>query len=590
MPEHDTPSESPSTPILVVSDPSTLAALEGAGLDLGTQIDGSRAATTQELASRPPFRALIKAVAADLADDRLRDPAAGVGMRHAHRQFDVRWLDSEHTRFELIAVVNRLDRKPFSPEHCGEVRFVYRLSYRTDTRTGPVASRLPMTINIVEFVPRDRDGTCVAAAQSWLRPGEQREETAFARWIVSQDGPLARSRRSAWRRKSLELNFQSVRWPSTVRPSLGGHAEYVLRAFRASEQAPFLESMPLENTIDSALLARRPALLARLSQFLGTPAALARLDAGTLRIPDEFLARRAVSVSPHGLSRGANRPFRQVLASRAFAGHDLSQYQTIRSPSALLRRLDALSCAGCHQSRSIAGFHLLGVEPAGDRVDAVEVPMSPHFHGDLARRARYVLALAEGREDAAIRPPAERDDDGGYGARCGLGDPGFARWTCGRGFRCTRVTDPELGICLPEAGPGVGDACERGLIAHATHSHRDSARLGAPDACAAGRTCEANSVGFPSGMCAGGCSDLPEGAVCGGIPVLAEFNACLARGVAFERCIQDNTRPGALRGCSFKSPCRDDYVCARWRDGGACLPPYFLFQLRVDGHPTLVGQ
>jgi hypothetical protein len=86
-------------------------------------------------------------------------------------------------------------------------------------------------------------------------------------------------------------------------------------------------------------------------------------------------------------------------------------------------------------------------------------------------------------------------------------------------------------------------------------------------------------------MCAGGCSDLPEGAVCGGIPVLAEFNACLAAGVAFERCIQNNTRPGALRACSFKSPCRDDYVCARWGDGGACLPPYFLFQLRVDGHP-----
>ncbi|HEY6556899.1 MAG TPA: hypothetical protein VI072_06485 [Polyangiaceae bacterium] len=569
----------------MVSDPSTLASLEKAGLDLGSQIDGIPAVTTQELARRAPFQALIKAVAADLAGDRLRDPSAGVGMRHAHRQFDVRWLDSERTRFELIAVVNRLDRKPFAPEHCGEVRFVYRLSYRTNTQTGPVASRLPMTINIVEFVPRDRDGTCVATAQSWLRPGEQRAEPAFARWIVSEEGPLARSRRSTWRRKSLELNFQSVRWPSTVRPSLGGHAEYVLRAFRPSEHAPLLESMPLENTIDAALLARRPALLEKLSQFLRTPSALARLDAGTLRIPDEFLARRAVSVSPHGLSRGANRPFRQVLASRTFAGHDLSQYQTIRTPSALVRRLDALSCSGCHQSRSIAGFHLLGVEPAGDRVDAVEVPMSPHFHGDLARRAQYVVALGEGREDVAVRPPAERDGDDGYGARCGLGDPGFADWTCGPGLRCTRVTDPELGICLPEAGPDVGDACERGLIAHATHPHRDSARLGAADVCAAGRTCEANSVGFPSGMCAGGCGDLPEGAVCGGIPVLAEFNACLAAGVAFERCIQNNTRPGALRACSFKSPCRDDYVCARWGDGGACLPPYFLFQLRVDGHP-----
>ena len=41
--------------------------------------------------------------------------------------------------------------------------------------------------------------------------------------------------------------------------------------------------------------------------------------------------------------------------------------------------------------------------------------------------------------------------------------------------------------------------------------------------------------------------------------------------------------------------CRDDYVCAQVAQpsgplfasdsGGACMPPYFLFQMRVDGHP-----
>ncbi len=582
--------ESRST-VLVVSDPTALAALEESGLDLGTRLDGSPARTTKQLASREPYRALVKAVARDLTQDRRRDPSAGVGMRHAHRQFDVRWLDSEQTRFELIAVVNRLDRKPFAPQHCGEVRFVYRLSYRTETLTGPVASRLPMTINVVDFVPQAAGGGCGRVARSWLGPPQLAfEGTPFARWLVSADGALAPGRLRTFRPKSLELNFQSVRWPSTVRPSLGGHAEYTLRAFRRSTQAPFLEPMLLENSIDAARLARQPALVEKLGHFLRTPEALARLDAGTLLVPDEFLAERAVSVSPHGLARGANRPFRQVLASRAFANLDLSRYETIRSPLAALRRLDALSCSGCHQSRSIAGFHLLGVERADDGVDAVQVPMSPHFHGDLARRARYVTALAEGREEASIRPPAERDEERGYAARCGLGDPGFADWSCAPGLRCTRVTDGELGVCLPEVGRGVGDACERGPIAYAPDGHRDAARLAAPDACHAGRACEVNAVGFPSGMCAGGCSDLPEGSVCGGIPVLAEFNACLARGVSFERCIRDNTRPGALRACSFHAPCRDDYVCARWGDGGACLPPYFLFQLRVDGHPILASR
>ena len=34
--------------------------------------------------------------------------------------------------------------------------------------------------------------------------------------------------------------------------------------------------------------------------------------------------------------------------------------------------------------------------------------------------------------------------------------------------------------------------------------------------------------------------------------------------------------------------CRNDYICARIGDGddGACVPAYFLFQLRVDGHPA----
>jgi hypothetical protein len=41
-----------------------------------------------------------------------------------------------------------------------------------------------------------------------------------------------------------------------------------------------------------------------------------------------------------------------------------------------------------------------------------------------------------------------------------------------------------------------------------------------------------------------------------------------------------------MRGCGEAAPCRDDYICARTpAGGGACVPPYFLFQLRVDGHP-----
>jgi hypothetical protein len=50
-----------------------------------------------------------------------------------------------------------------------------------------------------------------------------------------------------------------------------------------------------------------------------------------------------------------------------------------------------------------------------------------------------------------------------------------------------------------------------------------------------------------------------------------------------------HTRPGQLRQCSARHACRDDYICSQ-NEGhppgsGVCIPPYFLFQMRVDGHP-----
>src|SRR5690606_2167971 len=72
---------------------------------------------------------------------------------------------------------------------------------------------------------------------------------------------------------------------------------------------------------------------------------------------------------------------------------------------------------------------------------------------------------------------------------------------------------------------------------------------------------------------------------CGAIAVLDPFNACLARNEPFSHCLTTHVRPAGLRRCSASSPCRDDYLCAGEEGGGVCVPPYFLFQMRVDGHP-----
>jgi hypothetical protein len=90
-------------------------------------------------------------------------------------------------------------------------------------------------------------------------------------------------------------------------------------------------------------------------------------------------------------------------------------------------------------------------------------------------------------------------------------------------------------------------------------------------------------------MCTSSCADLPEAGTCGVIAVLEPFNACLARKTPFPRCLAEHVTPAGLRACDARTPCRDDYICARVPGGaatgrGACMPPYFLFQMRVDGH------
>jgi hypothetical protein len=98
--------------------------------------------------------------------------------------------------------------------------------------------------------------------------------------------------------------------------------------------------------------------------------------------------------------------------------------------------------------------------------------------------------------------------------------------------------------------------------------------------------CNRSAVGFPGGMCTASCG--APGSTCGAIAILDSFNACLARGASFSSCIRGNVSPAGLRACDEDNRCRDDYVCARGASerGGVCLPPYFVFQLRVDGHSS----
>jgi hypothetical protein len=563
------------TPTLLITDTKVLAALEQQGLSL-TTLFGVAEPNNRGLAASPGFAPLVTELAREVKQAKAADPLAGVEVaRYAHRLFDVRFLSSPHARFVLAGVVNRPDRAPFGLASCGETRLIYRLSYALDAER---ASKLPMTLGVELTVPRGARG-CRDAATPATSP------EARASWLRSVAGPLAPALTQVRReRAQVVVNVQLVRWPSTVRPDLGGHAEYLLRAFRP-DGAGLLTAEKLENTVEPSDF-RAPQRRLELERWLVESAE--RVDDGTAVLPTALLAERALSVTPRGLSRLANRPFSRALG--APAGLSTSS-RFVKSSAGLLRRLDELSCPGCHQARSVAGFHLLGEDaPEAPAENALALPTSPHVTGDLPRRLRIARQMLYGEEPDYAAPFAERTGSGRYGEACGLGsDPTFATWNCDAGLKCSAigaVPGDVVGQCLPPQ-LGVGDACEEGGVRTSEDRLRDRMNRvqlrDCPD-----MVCNRSSVGFPGGMCTAACGTA--GTSCGAIAILEPFNACLARGESFLSCVRGNVRPAGLRRCDAQEPCRDDYVCAKAAGNagseGVCLPPYFVFQLRVDGHSS----
>ena len=537
---------------VLVKDPRTLARLEEAGFSFSKVVRPAQ------------IGAITDVVKQDLDLMKRQDPKAGVGVELAHRLFDTRWFSSPETRFELVGVVNRMDRRRAGD--CGEFRLIYRLAY-TAKRT---ASRLPMTVNVV-FPQADDGHACQTVAQRWITDKVD----------ALRLPPIA----------SIEVNLQSARWPSNERPEFGGHAEYILRVFKVDGDA--VTSTPLENTPRSNL---DEAEKAELQKWVSEN--LEAIDEGTAVVPEKFLASKAVAIGPAGGARDANRPWTRLFpdAKAAFGDLELASTKQIRSPVALMRRLDTMTCNGCHQTRSIAGFHLLGEDrDETARTNALAIGRSPHFEGELEWRLAMVHALSEGKAFAEPRPFAERTTKAGnYGAHCGLGDAGFASWTCDAGLECLDLHGDVVGSCSPPNAP-VGDACEVGTVTKSPNPRLDRVTGVRQLACNDGRgaRCNPTSMGFPDGMCRLDCSadqvgTIVDDTICGEIPSASGLTACLAANKPFTECIATTSSPSFLRTCDRTNPCRDDYACARVRNGppgvGACMPPYFAFQARVDGH------
>ena len=508
----------------------------------------------------------------------------------SRRYLNPDWFKANNSNYELVGVINRLDKMTFNPNACGELRFIYRLAYATPK----IQSRLPLTINLVFTQAKEKDINCRDVLNRWRAPLDLSSQNII-QWLMTT-GPLAPNLISADKRFALETNFQAIRSATAIRNLLGGNAEYILRVYKFTSAG--LTRGYLENTIDYKKINESLVLKSELLTFLKTPINFDRLDSGILNIPEKFLTQKISSFAPHGIARLENRLFDRVFSEKDFEDMNYQNRKYVLSANAVLRRLNDSSCIGCHQNRTIAGFHFLGLDRQGSHPqNSILFEGSGHFKSEIFRRSKYLNEIANNQipktdQPFSIAPSGLKAQ---YGDFCGLkNSKGFSNWVCDSGLECQllegAVGEKDLGKCFPTTRL-AGDPCLQNYVIQNHHSLDKMVQPWKELSCANGYTCQLPGGGFPGGMCTSQCSQITNKnrEICGVIAGNG-FSACLETGIkTFGECI-DATKETRSRGlCNNQLSCRNDYVCAKVSETeGACLPSYFLFQIRVDGHPKPV--
>jgi hypothetical protein len=582
------------------------------------------------------------------------------------RIFNEKWLTSGTGQFLLSGIVNRMDRRDFTPGTCGELRFIYRLGYEVRMGEQTYASRMPFTINMVFTYGGDSEG-CASVARLW-----KTEHTTSTQKLL--EGPLDLSRLDF---KQMEVNVQAARFPSDLendtKRHFAGQAIYLMRIFGL--KGGVFVPLKLENTPDVLAIRASAEKQKELKAFLA--ANLKAIDEGAYIMPDSLLADVAITYSTAGSSRVANKPFdlllnpeeaQQILSAAAVPG----PLKFVGGGRGLLERLNTSTCMGCHQASSTAGFHFLG----RDRFDygaskaetkaaldgnRLALPFSPHLFADLPRRAKYIEMLAGGKVPNRFRPhpsapAAEWSEhapvfrDAGDNMPCLLDSEkalaSGARWACdrSRGLSCVQLVSNQaqslgLGQCAPSATRLYsGISCRKNVIqdnveaqvrsGKSTYSYnlhsfldrvvKDEQLYGLTE----GRldsssfNCRPTRIGVPLGRVTKACT--PAQIALKGLrldPMPDELCAVvggrgfeeMAKGYFSSKKFAEGVGRGMLNSCSSSRFCREDYICQempdflagsrfgvassaieefRRKNIGFCTPTYFVYQLRLDGHPN----
>lgn len=427
----------------------------------------------------------------------LPNETIGVGTSFDLQLFDRAWLTSPDRRFVLAGIINRMDRAYLSEADCGEIRLIYRLT-RTDAPAPDdhaSSPRLPMTLNLVLRAKNDKamgvdaiagkgaELTCAGIARRWLVAGDwPLTGSALAEKLTSKGGPLELIGPENIER--IETNLQIAHVPKS--PIREFRTDYLLKVFDYNPQAKAFEEAPLENQIDRARILADRKLAGEFKAWLLEPAHFRELDRGTILIPKQYLATSAIVPTPAGFSPSDLQPAfglvqgegaaadpvftkNDVVAALEKAAKRGISLQNIRSVAGFERRLNDITCAGCHQTRGIGGFHFPGVDwMAAKPSNATVVPGSPHFFGDQVRRRAILTSMRNGERPDYSRGFSSRPQlrgsselegseyDDGWGAHCygqrakpADNDRSFAAWTCARGLTCQVLSDASrMGMCF----------------------------------------------------------------------------------------------------------------------------------------------
>jgi hypothetical protein len=484
-----------------ITDPLALRELDRGRFGLGRIMpaagsDNSPLANS-ELFALPSMAPVRRAIDAEFDTyilrhkDDLPNETIGVGTAYDFQLLDRAQLYSADTRFVLAGIVNRMDRAFLSEANCGEIRLIYRLT-RTDVPEpgdGTASPRLPMTLNVVlkakgdDAVDGDAKITCAEIARRWLAAGDRPlTGAALAARLFAADGPLDPIRPENIIR--IETNLQIAHAPKSAIRDF--RTDYLLKVFDYSAQSQTFEQAPLENQIDRMRILADVQLGREFKAWLLDPAHFSELDRGTILIPEKFLATGAIAPTPvgfddsnlqpaFGLVQGqgasADAVFKEtdVVAALKKAAERGVALQNIRSVAGFERRLNDITCAGCHQTRGIGGFHFPGVDAmVAKPSNSTVVPASPHFFGDQIRRRDILASIREGRRPDYSRGFASRPQsrgsselagteyEDGWGAHCYAqransagNDKSFVSWTCAEGLACQPLgSASRMGMCF----------------------------------------------------------------------------------------------------------------------------------------------